>query len=55
MNIENKKQIAIFILAIGLGLIAASLTGSHIENRIQQATSAYAKEYEQKKLYHAHA
>jgi len=50
MNIENKKQIAILLLAIGLGLIAVFLTGSHIETSINKAQMDYAKEYEKKKL-----
>jgi len=50
MNIENKKQIAILLLAIVLGLIAVVLTGNHIETNIQRATTEYAKEYEKKKL-----
>jgi len=50
MNIENKKQIAILLLAVVLGLIAVVLTGNHIESSIQRATTQYAKEYEKKKL-----
>jgi len=50
MNIENKKQIAIILLAVGLGLVAAVLTGNHIESGIKKATQGYAKEYENKKI-----
>ena len=50
MNLENKKQIAILLLAIGLGLVAAYLTGTHIENSIKQETANLAKEYEKKTI-----
>lgn len=50
LNLENKKQIAIILLAVGLGLVAAVLTGSHIQSSIQKETTALAKEYEEKKI-----
>ncbi|MCK5580867.1 MAG: Flp pilus assembly protein CpaB [Candidatus Omnitrophica bacterium] len=50
MNIENKKQIAIILLAVGLGLVAAILTGNHIETSIQKETSKISKEFENKKM-----
>src|SRR6185295_16126806 len=50
LNLENKKQIAIILLAVGLGLVAAVLTGSHIQSSIQRETAALAKEYEEKKI-----
>jgi len=45
MNLENKKQIAIIALAIGLGLVAAVLTGNYIQQRIQQETSLLANQF----------
>ena len=47
MNIENKKQIATILLAIGLGLVATYLTSLYIQNNIVQQTKALAKEYTQ--------
>lgn len=47
MNIENKKQIATILLAIGLGLVATYLTSLYIQNNIIQQTKALAKEYTQ--------
>ena len=31
MNLENKKQIAILVLAIGSGLVATTLVGNYIQ------------------------
>lgn len=50
MNIENKKQIAIIVLAIGLGLVASVLTGNHIQNSIKTEAAKRAKEFENKKM-----
>ncbi len=50
INLENKKQIAIISLAVGLGLVAAVLVGSHIQSSIQKETAALAREYEEKKI-----
>ena len=50
MNIENKKQVAIIALAIGLGLVAAVLTGNYIQNSIKQETARLSQEYENKKI-----
>lgn len=50
MNLENKKQIAIILLAIGLGLIAAYFTGEVIKRSVNQQTADLAKEYETKKI-----
>ncbi|MBI5416113.1 MAG: Flp pilus assembly protein CpaB [Candidatus Omnitrophica bacterium] len=47
MNIENKKQIATILLAVGLGLVATFLTGQYIQNNIAQQTKVLAKEYTQ--------
>lgn len=48
MNIENKKQFATILLAVGLGLVAAFLTSQYVQNNIQQQTKALAVEYQKK-------
>ena len=50
MNLENKKQIAIVALAIGFGLVAAVLTGNHIQDSIKKQTALLSQEYENKKI-----
>lgn len=50
MNIENKKQIMIILLAIGLGLVAAVLTGNHIQSSIQKETAKLSTDFENKKV-----
>ena len=50
MNLENKKQISIVLLAVGLGLVAAILTGNHVQNSIQTETAKLSSEYEEKKI-----
>jgi Flp pilus assembly protein CpaB len=50
MNIENKKQVAIIALAIGLGLVAAVLTGNHIQSSIKEETVRLSQEYQEKKI-----
>lgn len=40
MNLENKKQIATILLAIGLGLVASLLTGQYIHSRIEEEKKA---------------
>ena len=45
MNIENKKQFATILMAVGLGLVAAFLTSQYVQRNIQQQTSLLAKEY----------
>lgn len=50
MNIENKKQVAIIALAIGLGLVAAVLTGNYVQSSIKQETARLSQEYENKKI-----
>ncbi len=47
MNIENKKQIATILLAVGLGLVATFLTSQYVQNNIAQQTKLLAKEYTQ--------
>lgn len=36
MNLENKKQIAILVLAVGSGLVAAALVGNYIQKQIEK-------------------
>ena len=50
MNIENKKQVAIIALAIGLGLVAAVLTGNYIQSSIKEETVRLSQEYQEKKI-----
>ena len=48
MNIENKKQIGIIALAVGLGLIAAILIGNYMQESIKQETAMLSKNFEEK-------
>jgi Flp pilus assembly protein CpaB len=50
MNIENKKQFAVITLAIGLGLVASMLTGTHIQKSIKQETDRFAEDYQKKAI-----
>ncbi|HPB67410.1 MAG TPA: Flp pilus assembly protein CpaB [Candidatus Omnitrophota bacterium] len=50
MNLENKKQIAIIILAVGLGLVASVGTGHYIQTRVDQETAKISEEFENKKV-----
>lgn len=50
INFENKKQIIVILLAIGLGLAATGLTGKYIQDTLQQQTAKLAKEYENQKI-----
>lgn len=50
MNIENKKQVAIIALAVGLGLVAAVLTGNYIQTSIKEETVRLSQEYQEKKI-----
>lgn len=45
MNIENKKQFVIILIAIGLGLVAAFLTSQYVQNNIKAQTKALARDY----------
>lgn len=47
MNIENKKQIATILLAVGLGLVATFLTSQYVQNTIDHQTKLLAREYTQ--------
>ncbi|HLF18892.1 MAG TPA: Flp pilus assembly protein CpaB [Candidatus Omnitrophota bacterium] len=48
MNIENKKQFATILLAVGLGLIAVLLTSQYVQNKVQQQTEFLAKDFQKK-------
>lgn len=50
MNIENKKQVAIILLAVGLGLVASVLVGNLIRESINKETARLSQEYETKKI-----
>ncbi len=45
MNIENKKQVAILLLAIGLGFVAVVLTSQYVKKSVEQQTQILAQEY----------
>ncbi len=47
MNIENKKQIATILLAVGLGLVATFLTSQYVQNNVVHQTKLLAQEYTQ--------
>ena len=46
MNIENKKQFATILLAVGLGLVAAMLMSKVVSDKVDQQTRIIAKEYQ---------
>lgn len=46
MNLENKRQIATILLAIGLGLIASMLMSKVVNEKIDEQTKIIAKEYQ---------
>jgi len=48
MNIENKKQFATILLAVGLGLVAAMLMSKVVSDKVEQQTRVIAKEYQGK-------
>ena len=45
MNLENKKQFVVILIAIGLGLVAAFLTSQYVQNNIKAQTKALARDY----------
>ena len=45
MNVENKKQIATILLAIGLGLVATFLTSQYITKSVTHQTQLLAQDY----------
>jgi Flp pilus assembly protein CpaB len=48
MNIENKKQFATILLAVGLGLIAALLTSQYVQNKIEEQKEFLARDLQKK-------
>ncbi len=48
MNIENKKQISILLLASGIGLVGVFLVGQYVKTSIENQTKALAADYEKK-------
>ena len=46
MNIENKKQFATILLAVGLGLVAAMLMSKVVSDKVEEQTRIIAKEYQ---------
>lgn len=46
MNIENKKQFATILLAVGLGLVAAMLMGKVVSDQVDKQTRVIAKEHQ---------
>jgi Flp pilus assembly protein CpaB len=46
MNIENKKQFATILLAVGLGLVAAMLMSKVVSDKVDEQTKIIAKEYQ---------
>jgi pilus assembly protein CpaB len=49
MNIENKKQLATILLAIGLGLVASMLMSKVVSDKVDEQTKIIAKEYQGQK------
>ena len=45
MNVENKKQIATILLAIGLGLVATFLTSQYVTKSVIHQTQLLAQDY----------
>ncbi|MCA9401217.1 MAG: Flp pilus assembly protein CpaB [Candidatus Omnitrophica bacterium] len=48
MNLENKKQIGIIFLAVGLGLVAAFLTSQYVQKNVESQTRKLAAQYQNK-------
>lgn len=48
MNLENKKQVATFLLAIGLGMVAVFLSAQFIDRSIKSQAKQMAEEYQKK-------
>ena len=46
MNIENKKQLATILLAVGLGLVASMLMSKVVSDKVDEQTKIIAKEYQ---------
>ena len=48
MNLENKKQLAIVLMAILLGLVAALLATNYVQTTVQEQTAREAEAFKQK-------
>ena len=48
MNLENKKQFAIILMAVALGLVAALLATSYVQTKIQEETQKQSEDFKQK-------
>lgn len=48
MNIENKRQLATILLAVGLGLVASMLMSKVVSDKVERQTKIIAKEYQGK-------
>lgn len=48
MNLENKKQLAIILMAIALGLVAALLATNYVETTVQDQSQKQAEQFKQK-------
>ena len=54
MNLENKKQIAIILMAVALGLVAALLASNYVQTNIQEESRKQAEEFKQKYMAKVH-
>ena len=45
MNLENKKQLIIIVLAVAAGIAATVMTGTYVKNKIQEETAVLAKQF----------
>ena len=48
MNIENKKQFATILLAVGLGLIAVLLASQYVQSKVAQQTEFLSRDFQKK-------
>ena len=48
MNLENKKQIAILLMAVALGLVAAVFATNYVQKTIQEEARSREEEFKQK-------
>lgn len=46
MNLENKRQLATILLAVGLGLAAAMLMGKVVRDQVEHQTKVIAQDYQ---------
>ncbi len=54
MNLENKKQVAIVLMAVALGLVAALLATNYVQTSIQEQTRKQSEEFKQKYMAKIH-